>query len=189
MLTAENKVEEWPYHPNPQDKFPSRSFRQKSLRCCGFFVAGVWFWWNGLSLLPPLGDPLQIFFRTGKMHVFLPNAEPSFLVAARLMTVFADPLCLIETHVSQLHRCLHLAEQSQPGCKETLNYQRCVPLRPPRKPPCDPLPARSTFGRASLMLSARPPTMVPFNAAMALPAPSDSAISTKAKPFERAVSR
>jgi len=21
MLTAKNKVEEWPYHPNPQDKF------------------------------------------------------------------------------------------------------------------------------------------------------------------------
>jgi hypothetical protein len=73
---------------------------------------------------------------------------------------------------------------------ETLNYQRGPRgPDPPRYPPSEPCAARSTFGRASLMLSARPLTMVPFNAAMALSAPPWSAISTKAKPRERPVSR
>ena len=37
MLTAKNKVEEWPYHPNPQDKFTITSFRQKRLKALRFF--------------------------------------------------------------------------------------------------------------------------------------------------------
>src|SRR5439155_1461190 len=34
----------------------------------------------------------QIFFRTRKVHVFLPDAEPSLLIADRLMTDRTDPL-------------------------------------------------------------------------------------------------
>jgi hypothetical protein len=51
-----------------------------------------------------------------------------------------------------------------------------------RKPP-PPAPPRSVFGRASLMFSALPSTVVPFKAAMAFsPSPSLS-ISTNPKPL------
>src|ERR1019366_4181144 len=54
--------------------------------------------------------------------------------------------------------------------------------RPPPPPPWG-------FGRASLILSARPSRSVPFRAAMARSASAESVISTNAKPRERPVSR
>ena len=45
------------------------------------------------------------------------------------------------------------------------------------------------FGRASLILSARPPKLVPFRSAIARSASTESVISTKAKPRARPVSR
>ena len=48
---------------------------------------------------------------------------------------------------------------------------------------------RSVFGLASLTLSARPPELVPFSAAMARSASAESVISTNPNPRERPVSR
>ena len=72
-----------------------------------------------------------------------------------------------------------------PGC-----YQRPPPRPPrsrPRPPP--PLPARSVLGRASFTFRERPPTCVPFSAAIAFSPSSAFVISTKPKPRERPVSR
>jgi hypothetical protein len=39
MLASKNKVEEWPYHPNPQDNFTISIVQaEESLMCCGFSV-------------------------------------------------------------------------------------------------------------------------------------------------------
>src|ERR1039457_1698943 len=64
--------------------------------------------------------------------------------------------------------------------------------RPPPPPPPKPRPPPPPpwgFGRASLILSARPSRSVPLRAAMARSASAESAISTNAKPRERPVSR
>src|SRR5207302_10468311 len=64
------------------------------------------------------------------------------------------------------------------------------PRPPPRKPPGPrPPPPPLGFGRASLTLRARPPTLAPFKAAMARSASSVSVISTNANPRDRPVSR
>jgi hypothetical protein len=42
MLTAKNKVEEWSYHPNPQDKFTISIVQaEKSKVVAAFFVASI----------------------------------------------------------------------------------------------------------------------------------------------------
>jgi hypothetical protein len=82
-----------------------------------------------------------------------------------------------------------------PGTGESeKDYQRFrpppPPPRPPRSlPPPPPPPPRSTFGRASLTFSVRPPSWFPFKAAMAFSPSSAFVISTNPKPRERPVSR
>src|SRR5260370_29695022 len=63
--------------------------------------------------------------------------------------------------------------------------------RPPPPPPKPrpPAPPPWGFGRASLILSARPSRSVPLSAAIARSASAESVISTNAKPRERPVSR
>jgi hypothetical protein len=64
--------------------------------------------------------------------------------------------------------------------------------RPPPPPPPKPRPPPPPpwgFGRASLILSARPSRSVPLSAAIARSASAESVISTNAKPRERPVSR
>ena len=61
------------------------------------------------------------------------------------------------------------------------------PPRPPRSPPRSlppppPPPPRSTLGRASLTFNVRPPSWVPFKAAMALSPSSPFVIFHKAEP-------
>src|ERR1019366_7424161 len=64
--------------------------------------------------------------------------------------------------------------------------------RPPPPPPPKPRPPPPPpwgFGRASLILSARPSRSVPLSAAIARSASAESVISTNPKPRERPVSR
>ena len=95
MPTSKNKVEEWTYHPNPQNKFTISIVQAKlSLGCCAFFVASVrhMLWWSCLCLLPLQGNQFQIFFRAGKMHVFFANPKPLVLIPDRFTADLADPL-------------------------------------------------------------------------------------------------
>src|ERR1017187_643539 len=63
------------------------------------------------------------------------------------------------------------------------------PPPPPPPKPRPPPPPPWGFGRASLILSARPSRSVPLRAAIARSASAESVISTNAKPRERPVSR
>ena len=97
--------------------------------------------------------------------------------------------CSVSSRLGGHQGCLRRCGRTRSGAPTRLAngvraYQR---LR--RKPSPPPAPLRSAFGRASLMFSALPSTVAPFNAAIAFsPSPSLS-ISTNPKPRGCPVSR
>ena len=72
MLTAENKVEEWPYHPNPQDKFTisivqaaeSKALRYFCRRCLALVGAVFAYRLGETSLLLTFDDGYANFHST-----------------------------------------------------------------------------------------------------------------------------
>jgi hypothetical protein len=57
MLTAKNKVEEWPYHPNPQDKFTISIVQAAESKALRYFCRRCLAWWE-LCLLIASGKPV-----------------------------------------------------------------------------------------------------------------------------------
>src|SRR5215813_4583728 len=76
MLTAKNKVEEWPYHPNPQYKFTISIVQAEESKVLWLFChRGLAF--VELALLAAAsGKTGSNIFRTGRMHVFFANPKP-----------------------------------------------------------------------------------------------------------------